>query len=241
VTAFPARPTIPVGPAAYIRDAYATAADDADMTRERTMVSSLAQDLLGWPAPAVYAEAGRPGSQLAALVEAITAGRHDGVFATHPSQIGDDLAQIEAFDRLCRQHGVRLRFRWCQEVTDTRALFDVIHLVREFTVTDEHLRLLRHAYVFWEEGEFGAPSIDSKRPYGNSNVYGDIAEILDVPETEWTDEELNPSLDAEWRFLRLHVETAVALQIALATSEFRTGRYVRGDEWRSGRWRRDDA
>jgi hypothetical protein len=242
VTTFPARPAIPVRPAAYIRDPYATAADDADMTAMRNMVSSLAQDLLGWPVPAVYAEVGRPGSQLAALVEAITAGRHDGVFATHPSQLGDDLAQIEAFDRLCRQHDVRLRFRWCQDVTDARALFDVIHLVSEFTVTDEHLRLLRHAYVWWEAGEFlGAPSIDSKRPYGNSNIYRDIAEILDVPETEWADEELNPSTDAEWRFLRLHVETAIALQIALATGEFRTGRYVRDDEWGSDRWRRDEA
>ena len=134
-----------------------------------------------------------------------------------------------------------MRFRWCQDVTDTRALFDVIDHVREFTVTDEHLRLLRRAYVFWEEGEFGAPSIDSKRPYGNSNVYGDIAEILGVPDSEWADEELNPLLDAEWRFLRLHVETAIALQIALATGEFRTGRYVRDDGWGGERWKRDDA
>jgi hypothetical protein len=80
-----------------------------------------------------------------------------------------------------------------------------------------------------------------QRPYGNSNVYGDIAEILDVPETEWADEDLNPSLDAEWRFLRLHVETASALQIALATGEFRAGRYVRDDEWDRQHWRRAEA
>jgi hypothetical protein len=80
-----------------------------------------------------------------------------------------------------------------------------------------------------------------KRPYGNSNVYGDIAEILDVPGSEWTDEEQNRSLDAEWRFLRLHVETAIALQIALTAGEFRTGRYLRDDAWDSHRWRRDEA
>lgn len=109
---------VPARPAAYIRDADATTADSPGMTAQRNMVISLAQDL-GWPAPAVYADAGQagqPGSQLAALAEAITAGRHDGVFATSPAQIGHDLAQIEAFDRLCRQHGVRLRFRWGQEV-----------------------------------------------------------------------------------------------------------------------------
>jgi hypothetical protein len=106
----------------------------------------------------------------------------------------------------------------------------VIHYARDFTVTDEHLRLLRRAYIWWGSGEFGAPEIDSKRPYGNSNVFGDIAEILGVPDSEWADEELNPLLDAEWRFVRLHVETAIALQILLATGEFRTGRYVREDE-----------
>lgn len=110
--------TFPARPAAYIRDADATAAHDPDMTAQRDMVISLAQEV-GRPVPAVYADAGRSGGQLAALAEAITAGRHDGVFATHPSQLGDDLAQIEAFDRLCRQHRVRLRFRWCQELTDT--------------------------------------------------------------------------------------------------------------------------
>jgi hypothetical protein len=122
VTTFPARPTIPARPAAHIWDADATTPDDPDMTAQCNMVISLAQDL-GWPVPAVYADAGQadqPGSQLAALVEAITAGRHDGVFATRPAQISHDLAQIEAFDRLCRQHGIRLRFRWCQEVTDPR-------------------------------------------------------------------------------------------------------------------------
>ena len=76
-----------------------------------------------------------------------------------------------------------------------------------FTVTDEHLRLLRRAYVSWDETEFGAPEIDCKRPYGNSDM--------------------------------LHAETAVALQIALSTGEFRNGRYTREDG--SHGWKRDEA
>ena len=40
--------------------------------------------------------------------------------------------------------------------------------------------------------------------------------------------------------MRLHVETAIALQIGLATGEFRVGRYVRGNEWNDN-WKRDDA
>ena len=75
------------------------------------------------------------------------------------------------------------------------------------------------------------------------NVLADIADILEVPDSDWDDEEKGPLPVAEWRFRRLHAETAIALQIALDTGEFRTGRYVRDDEWGSGlgRWRRDEA
>lgn len=233
---------LPARPAVYIRDADAATADDSDLTAQRDMVISLVQGL-GWPTPTVYADVGPPsrrGSQLAALVEAISAGRHDAVYATHPMMIGGDLDQVEAFDRLCRQHGVRLRYRWSGGPRDPRALFDVIEHIKRFTVADEHVRLLRRAYISWDDIEFGAPGINPKRPYGNSNVFADIAEILGVPDSEWMDahEELTP--DAEWRFLRLHVETAIALQIGLATGEFRPGRYVRGNEWDST-WKRDEA
>jgi hypothetical protein len=91
---------------------------------------------------------------------------------------------------------------------------------------------------WWDETEFGAPEIDCKRPYGNSSVFADIAEVLGIPDSEWADENMDPLPDYEQRFLRLHVETAVALQIALSTGEFRTGRYTREDG--SLNWKRDD-
>src|SRR5215472_4285419 len=127
---------VPARPAAYVRGD-----GSSDMTRLRDMVIDLVQ-ALGWPVPAVYADVGLPGrpdSQLAALVEAISAGRHDAVYATHPMVIGGDLDQIEAFDRLCRQHGVRLWFRWTGHARNLRGLFDVIRHVDRFTVTDEHV------------------------------------------------------------------------------------------------------
>ena len=68
------------------------------------------------------------------------------------------------------------------------------------------VRLLRRAHVTWMDAEFGAPEIDCKRPYGSSGVYSDIAEILGIPEDDWSDGEFNPLPEAEWRFLRLHVE-----------------------------------
>jgi hypothetical protein len=159
---------MPARPAVYVRD-----------SADREIVIGLARDL-GWPVPTVYADAGEPGSQLAALAEAISAGRHDAVFATHPMMIGSDLGQIEAFDRLCREHGVRVRYRWAGGPRDPRALFDVIEHVSRFTVTDEHLRLLRRARISWEEAEFGAPGINSKRPYGNSNVFADMGQHLEA-------------------------------------------------------------
>jgi len=41
---------------------------------------------------------------------------------------------------------------------------------KTFVLTENHIKLLRKAYVTWEDGDFGAPSIDTRRPYGNSSV-----------------------------------------------------------------------
>ena len=35
-----------------------------------------------------------------------------------------------------------------------------------FTVTDDHLKLLRNAYIGWDDCEFGAPAIDCNVPTG---------------------------------------------------------------------------
>ena len=52
---------------------------------------------------------------------------------------------------------------------------------REFTVTDDHLKLLARTFIDYDGWtEFGAPEVDPKLPYGNSDVYDDIAEILGI-------------------------------------------------------------
>ena len=87
MTTFPARPSVPARPAVYVRGQDATGINDAD-NRYRRMLIGAVHDELSWPTPVIYADAGPPGSQLAALVEAIKAGRHDGVFVDfreHPA------------------------------------------------------------------------------------------------------------------------------------------------------------
>lgn len=104
---------------------------------------------------------------------------------------------------------------------------------KRFTVTDQHLTLLRHANVGWDGCEFGAPAIDCKRPYGNSDVLGDIGEILGLQPDPATERgaECDFSDEQRSRMRVLHNETATALEIALRTGEFRVGSYETSDAY----------
>lgn len=103
---------------------------------------------------------------------------------------------------------------------------------RTFTMTNEHVMLLCHAYVRWEDCESGAPAIDCKRPYGNSSVASDVAEILgwDVDRDDGLTDDQRSRADA------IHAETELALQIVLSTGEFRPGTYARPDEYNYRKW-----
>jgi len=106
-----------------------------------------------------------------------------------------------------------------------------------FTVTEEHIRLIRRFNVGWQSTETGAPEIDPKRPYGNRSVANDIHEILtgeligcvQSKRDELTGEEIE-------KYLKLHRETEVVLQIVLATGSFNTGTYER--EMYTNCWKR---
>jgi hypothetical protein len=75
----------------------------------------------------------------------------------------------------------------------------------QFHLTEDHLKLLRHVQISWCGDEFGAPTIDPKRPYGNSDVYEDMREILNNYPDDLTDEELR----------QLHEELRYALEIVV--------------------------
>ena len=144
--------------------------------------------------------------------------------------------------------GVLMMYDW--RTDEHRRLFDSLRELTEFTVTEDHLKLLRHVRVTdWDPGEgyYGAAGINNaKRPYGNSAVGRDIAEILDAPDEDWEFEDGEKAYvtdEADERFKRLHVETMVALQVVLAAGEFRPGRYRRAAinvVW-VPEWQRDES
>jgi hypothetical protein len=99
-------------------------------------------------------------------------------------------------------------------------------MIKKFTVTKDHLKLLRRMYVDWDYCEFGAPAIDPKRPYGNSSVLNDIHEIITGEEIGMVDSKRDELTECEEeRYLKLHKETKTALQIVLAVGKFEIGDY----------------
>lgn len=101
--------------------------------------------------------------------------------------------------------------------------------MKEFELTEQHLVLMKRMWVGWQDCEFGAPEIDPKRPYGNSGVISDIAEILGIPEPD-EDEDFSPEV-AE-RMERLHLETRAAIAIMLQCGKVAIGKYEMYDgDW----------
>jgi len=91
-----------------------------------------------------------------------------------------------------------------------------------FTLTETHVRLIRSLVIDWEGDDiWGAPVIDGKRPYGNSDIPKDVAEVLGITkdsEEDWTDAQLNQIAD-------LHTSMETALQVVLSAGSFEPGEY----------------
>lgn len=104
---------------------------------------------------------------------------------------------------------------------------------KKFQIKEEHLKLLKNFNVDWYNSEYGAPMINPKRPYGNSDVELDIAEILEweIKNNELSDEQSNEAS-------KLHEETKIALQICLSLLKFETGLYGTEDPFLSDNWKK---
>lgn len=106
-----------------------------------------------------------------------------------------------------------------------------------FVLTEEHLKLLQRMFVEWNDEAYdGAPQIDLKRPYGNSDVVGDVVEILGWECNSHVDgwDNPRPSTEQKEAAMKLHRETETALQIVLQTMSFAPGTYV--SEQYSSKW-----
>ncbi len=126
--------------------------------------------------------------------------------------------------------------------------------MKKFEMKEEHLKLLQNMYVGWNDCEFGAPEIDPKRPYGNSNVIQDMLELFGLEEikkggqvfkfkifgVEYLlkgEDKFNIDMDNERELntllVQLHKETQTALQIVLETRQFKQGIYEKdGNGWK---------
>jgi hypothetical protein len=104
---------------------------------------------------------------------------------------------------------------------------------KKFTVTSQHLLLMKRMYISYNSYcEFGAPEVNPKRPYGNSDVYYDIGEILEITPSGGSEDDPEFTAGQEVEMLKLHKETETALQIAVVTGCFESGEYE-ADEYSS--------
>lgn len=109
-----------------------------------------------------------------------------------------------------------------------------------FKITEQHLQLLKRLNVTWDNSEEGAPAIDPKRPYGNSSIFCDINDILNLnlgtmveygDDGEYFDIEYT---DEDYELVeRLHREMETVLEIVLSTLSFRKGYYVKESKYDS--------
>jgi hypothetical protein len=91
-----------------------------------------------------------------------------------------------------------------------------------FLVTPQHLALAKRLSIIWYGKENGGPGTDIVRPYGNSSLISDIAEIVGYPPPE-EDQCYSPA--AEQSLLGLHQDMHIVLQIILQTGLMKSGIY----------------
>lgn len=103
--------------------------------------------------------------------------------------------------------------------------------MKKFLVMQQHLDLLRHAHIKWQDeinGHPSAPGIHPERPYGDENWIASIAKIIGEPIDEHEDDDQK---DKRWRrYTSLHESTDTALQICLCTQQFKAGLYQQENE-----------
>ena len=152
----------------------------------------------------------------------------------------DRLTRKEAID-LVRKSRKRVDDLMAKEVErDARGFTtEDKQMAKKITILKEHLKLLENAYWRYEDCEFGAPAMDCKRPYGNSDVVSDIVEILgEEPKRCPHCDELLEDFD-ENRYVGLHKDLVDVLTILCKFADVgievgQTYTYVDSLGWQKG-------
>lgn len=107
-----------------------------------------------------------------------------------------------------------------------------------YRLTEEQVLLIRELHFYQDDGSMlgyeGGPAVDSKRPFGNSNVEGDVLEIVDPRPYEeiWNeyddeDEEASDEFYDKQKevYDRLYPTLGKAMQVVVAAGSFEPGIY----------------
>jgi hypothetical protein len=107
------------------------------------------------------------------------------------------------------------------------------HLV-EFEVKENHLKLLKKVHIDWcfhkDSSHDGHFYQNIKRPYGNSDWIGDIADILKVPR----DDEQWFTKETETQLIKWHIDMKIVMQILTYNQGIKIGKYRKssyGIDW----------
>lgn len=97
----------------------------------------------------------------------------------------------------------------------------------KFILTVEHVALIKRFNVGWDGSCYlGSPVVDPKRPFGNGDVIGDMAEIVGIQPIETDDEETYWPRGTRDAMEKLYRELDGALQVVLASGSFEPGTYT---------------
>ena len=154
-----------------------------------------------------------------------------------------------------KEHEYKSDAEICEENHKQEKEEQNIERSEKFTITENHLKLLKRMFVEWNDCEFGAPEIDPKRPYGNSSVEQDILEIIGLEEIDEQrfkfilddkeyvlkgEDKYNIELEDEEelhkKLWKIHREMQVVLQICLTLGKFKTGNFIKQDTYDSLSW-----
>lgn len=115
----------------------------------------------------------------------------------------------------------------------------VLMSIKTFTVTEQHCKLYARLHFYVSDTDYGDWIVtNAKRPFGNSNVYGDMAEILEIEQPDWESGE-QWSDEQERVFDELYIDLATVCEIASRVGYCYPGEYEA--ESYSTRWRAVDG